>query len=276
MTPTVVAARAVMTRELRVQYRYPVSMINLVLLTPLYEMVIPTLLLGAAFLVNGSATGLARSVGTDDLVGWVSVGLLVATLMVGAVRGVAGPLESDRSTGVLEHNWSVPVSREVFVMGGVAAGTVFTAVASMLLVAFGVVALGASFSPHGVLLALPVVVLLLVGNCGFGYLAAALALTMRRPDDLLGPVTPLVAAFSGVAFPLTVLPEAVRWVTYLLPGTMPLDLMRHVTLGTDTLLPPGVELAVAMVTAAGWLLLGRRLFLRAERRVQGTGALNQF
>lgn len=84
---------------------------------------------------------------------------------------------------------------------------------------------------------MPVVVTVLVGNCGFGYLAAAAALALRRPGPLLDPLTGVVAAFSGVAFPLTVLPEIVRWQTYILPTTWSLDLMRHLTLDTRPLIP---------------------------------------
>ncbi|MFG2652929.1 ABC transporter permease [Streptomyces sp. NPDC048436] len=263
-------------RELRVQWRYPLSMINLVLLTPLYEMAIPTLLLGTAFLVDDSSVGLTRMVGTDDLVGWIGLGVLVASVMTGAVRGVSGTLQSDRQTGALEHSWAGPVSRDAFVLGAVGAGTIFTAGASALLLAFGIGVLGADYDPTGVLLSLPVVLALLVGNCGFGYLAAAAALLLRRPAPLLDPLTGLAAAFSGVAFPLTVLPEAVRWLTFVLPTTWSLDLMRWLTLDTRTLVPLPYEVTALVVTSLGFLLLGRRIFLRAERKVQTTGALTQF
>lgn len=263
-------------RELRVQWRYPLSMINLVLLTPLYEMAIPTLLLGTAFMVDSSAVGLTRMVGTEDLAAWVGLGVLVASVLTGAVRGVSGMLQSDRQTGALEHSWASPASREAFVLGAVGAGTIFTAAASALLLAFAIGVLGADYDPTGVLLSVPVAGALLVGNCGFGYLAAAAALVLRRPGPLLDPLTGLVAAFSGVAFPLTVLPEPVRWLTYVLPSTWSLDLMRCLTLDTRTLVPMPYEVTALVVTSLGFLLFGRRVFRRAERKVQTTGALTQF
>ena len=60
---------AVMLRDLRIRRRYPLSLVNVVLITPLYEIALPTLLLGSAFLVDGNAVGLARVVGTADLPG---------------------------------------------------------------------------------------------------------------------------------------------------------------------------------------------------------------
>ena len=54
-------AAAVVQREWRVQRRYPISMVNLALLTPLYQLALPTLLPGTAFLVGGASVGLGRA-----------------------------------------------------------------------------------------------------------------------------------------------------------------------------------------------------------------------
>lgn len=270
------ASWGVVVRELHVQLRYPVSMINLVLFTPLYEMAIPTLLLGTAFLVNGSSVGLAHTVGTTDLAGWVGLGLLGASLLVGGVRGVSSTIEADRETGALEHSWASPAARDTFVLGAFGAGTIFTAAASALLLTFGITVLGADYDLRGVLFSLPVLAALLAGTCGYGYLAGALALTIRKPSGVLTPITTVIATFSGVAFPLTVLPAAVRWPTYALPSTWALDLMRYATLDTRPLAPLSVAVTALAATSAGVLLLGRRVFLAAERKARVNGTLTQF
>jgi ABC-type polysaccharide/polyol phosphate export permease len=269
-------ATAVVLRELRVQRRYPISMINLVLLTPLYQLALPTLLLGSAFLVNGSAVGLARMAGTTDLAGWLGLGVLAASLLVGAVVSVTSTLDADRTTGVLENSWASPAPREAYVIGGVVTGTVFTAAASAILLAFAITVLGASYDPLGAAASLPVILAMLAGNCGFGYLAAAALFLMRRADALIEVCTTFAVTFSGVAFPLTLLPAAARLPTYVLPGTWGLDLIRHLTLGTTSLLPVPVELAGLAVTSVAWLTAGRRVFLSAERRVRTAGTLAQF
>lgn len=252
------------------------SMLNLVVLTPLFEMAIPTLLLGAAFMVDGGASGLARSVGTTDLAGWVGLGVLVASLTVGAIRGVSGTLQSDRNTGVLEHSFASPAPREAFVVGAVGSGTVLTGLASSLLLAFGIGVLGADYDPHGALLCVPVMAVMLVGTCGYGYLTGALSLLVRRPGAVLDPLVMVVTAFSGVAFPLTVLPEVVRWPAFLLPTTWALDLMRYATLDTRPLAPVPVAICALVATSLAFWLLGRWVFRRAVRSVQASGTLTQF
>lgn len=258
------------------QRRYPISMINLALLTPLYQLALPTLLLGSAFLVGGSSVGLAREAGTTDLAGWIGVGMFSATLLVGAITSVYDTLDADRSTGVIEHSWASPAAREAFVIGGVLTGTLFGCVASVILLALAAGLLGASFSLAGAVLSLPVVALLVAGNCGAGYLVASALLALRQAGALVEVLTMLAVLFSGVSFPLTLLPHAARWPCYLLPNTWALDLIRHLTISSRLLLPIPLELAAAAATGAGWLLIGRRAFLRTERALRTAGTLAQY
>jgi ABC-type polysaccharide/polyol phosphate export permease len=251
-------------------------MVNLVLLTPLYQLALPTLLLGSAFMVNGSATGLARMTGTADLAGWIGLGMLSASLLVGVVDSCYNTLEADRVTGVLEHSWSTPAPREAYVIGSVLTGSMFASAANVILLAFAVLLLHASFSLVGALLALPVAAVMVAGNGGFGYLVAAAVLGMRRASALVEVATMTVVLFSGVTFPLTLLPDEARWPTYLLPGTWGLDLVRHLTLSTRPQAPVPAELAGLVLTSAVWLAIGRRVFLGTERRLRVAGTLTQF
>lgn len=269
-------AAAVVLREWRVQRRYPISMINLALLTPLYQLALPTLLLGSAFLVGGASVGLSRETGTSDLVGWIGVGMLSASLLVGAATSVYSTLEADRLTGVIEHSWASPAPREAFVVGAVLTGSMFALVSSVILLAFAVVVLGASFSASGVLLSLPVLLVMVVGNCGFGYFVGSALFALRQADALVEVLTMVAVLFSGVSFPLTLLPEAARWPTYLLPDTWALDLIRYLTLSTQPLMPVPFELAAAAATATVWIAAGRWTFLRTERHLRTAGTLAQF
>jgi ABC-type multidrug transport system permease subunit len=269
-------AVAVVLREWRVQRRYPISMVNLALLTPLYHLALPTLLLGSAFLVNGSSVGLSMHTGTTDLAGWVGMGVLSASLLVGAVASVYGTLESDRLTGVIEHSWASPAPREAYVIGAVLTGTLFASASSVILLGFAIAVLGASFLVPGVLASLPVLMVMVVGNGGFSYLIGAALLSLRRADALVDVATMVAVLFSGVSFPLILLPAAARWPTYVLPNTLGLDLIRHLTLSSRLLMPVPIELAAAVVISAGWFAVGRWVFLRTERRLRIRGTLAQF
>lgn len=267
---------AIVLREIRVQRRYPISMLNMVLFTPLYELAIPSLLLGRAFLVGGSAVGLSQYVGSTDLVGWLGVGVLAASVLVGSVVSVTDTMVADRTTGALEYSWSSTAPRSAFAVGGVITGSLFTLASSLLILTVGVAALGARYDPVGVLWCVPVLLFLLLGLFGLGFLASAVTLLMRRPNVVLQPVLAIMASFSGVAFPLNVLPDWARPPTYLMPTTWALDLMRHATLDTLTLAPVPVEIAALVTTSLTLLTVGRWVFRRVERKVCVSGILSQY
>jgi ABC-2 type transport system permease protein len=266
---------AVVRREWHVQRRYPISMLNTVVLTPIYQLALPTLLLGSAFVISGQSLGLAREAGTSDLAAWMTTGVLLASITVGAVTSVYNTLDADRTTGVMEHSWSTPASRHTYVVGAVLTGTLFGTGAAVIIGAMASL-LGARFDALGVLLSVPAMAVVVVGNCGFGYLVAA-ALLMLRQASVLVEVTVMAAVlFSGVTFPLTLLPGATRWPTYVLPGTWGLDLTRVATLGTPPLLPLTAEVVLLLLTAAAWATVGRLAFSAAERALARAGTLSQY
>jgi len=266
---------AVVRREWHVQRRYPISMLNTIVLTPIYQLALPTLLLGSAFVVSGQSLGLARAAGTADLEAWMTTGVLLASITVGAVTSVYNTLDADRTTGVMEHSWSTPASRHTFVVGPVLTGTLLGGGAAILIGAMATL-LGARFDPVGLLLTIPAMAGVVVGNCGFGYLVAATLLMLRQASVLVEVTVMTAVLFSGVTFPLTLLPGATRWPTYILPGTWGLDLTRVATLGTPPLLPLPAEIALLLVTAAIWAGVGYLTFSAAERALSRSGTISQF
>ncbi len=276
MAHTVDATLGVVLREFRVQRRYPVSLLNSVLLTPLYEMVLPSFLLGAAFLVGGEAIGLSSLVGTSDLAGWLALGAFSATVMTAIVISVNNTIATDRTTGVLEYSWTAPISRRVFVYGGVVTGTTLASIASLLILLFAVGVLGSRYSVAGLLAALPAALISLVGLAGGGYLVAATTIAVRRPGPLIEQLTGIVVVLSGVTFPVTILPDPVRAVTYTFPSTWGLDLVRHLAMGSTPLAPLPVEVGALVLSSVTWFVVGRAVFARAERSAATRGLLTQY
>src|SRR5439155_7357881 len=74
------AAWAIAAKEIRVARRYPLNLANEVL-QPLYQFLLPSLLLGATFAVGGKALGLEASAGTEDLAGFLFLGTVVGGLV---------------------------------------------------------------------------------------------------------------------------------------------------------------------------------------------------
>jgi ABC-2 type transport system permease protein len=267
------AALAIAGKEIRIARRYPLNLANEVL-QPLYQFLLPSLLLGAAFAVGGKALGLEASAGTDDLAGFIFLGTVVGGLVGAAFWDIAFSFKREMDAGTLEPAWLTPTRPETLVLGRAFSAIAIGGSATVVLVAIGLVVFGASFS-SGAWIALPAIVLATLSMLGIGYLVASAVLLIREPNFFVDATNFLFAIASGVAFPITVLPALIRTVAYMLPTTYALDLLRYYALGTRPLLAPPLEWVALAGFGVATILVGRWVFLRTEHRMRIKGTLGQ-
>ena len=267
------AAWAIARKELQIAMRYRLNAVNDVV-QPIYQVLIPGMLLGATFAVGGEAVGLGETAGTTDIAGFLFLGMLSLTLTSAGFWWVAFTVKRELDAGTLEPAWLTPTRRETFVIGLTIAGLAFAAASTAVLVAVGTWLFGASIAPR-VAVALPVIALTAGGVLGIGYLIGALVLRMRDANFFVDAADFIFVGLSGAAFPIVVLPDAIRWASYLLPTTYALDLVRASALGTTPLLPAPVEWTLLAITSVAFVVVGRRTWLATERRMRVRGTLGQ-
>ena len=267
------AAWAVARKELRVFGRYRLNAVNHVI-QPLYQTLIPGVLLGATFAVGGEAVGLAETAGTTDIVGFLFLGMLALNMAAAGFWGVAFSIKLELDAGTLEPGWLTPTRRETFVVGMTLAALLIALVSTAILVLIGIWLFGADVAPR-LAIGLPILAIGSVGVLGIAYLVGAIVLRMRDANFFVDAADFIFVGLSGAAFPIVVLPEVVRWISYLLPTTHALDLMRVAALGTTPLLPLALEWLLLVVTSVGMLVAGRAAWLATEHRLRIQGTLGQ-
>lgn len=267
------AAWAIAGKEIRIARRYPLNLANEVL-QPLYQFLLPSLLLGATFAVGGRALGLETSAGTQDLAGFLFLGTVVGGLVGAAFWDIAFSFKREMDAGTLEPAWLTPTRPETLVLGRAFSSIVIAGSATVVLVAIGLAVFGASLAP-GAWFALPAIGLAAVSMIGVGYLVSSAVLLIKEPNFFVDSTNFLFAMASGVAFPITVLPIFVRPVAFLLPTTYALDLLRFHALGTRPLLAPPLEWLALVAFALATITLGRWVFLRTEHHLRVKGTLGQ-
>jgi ABC-2 type transport system permease protein len=267
------AAWAIARKELQVAMRYRLNAVNRVV-QPIYQVLIPGILLGATFAVGGQALGLAESTGTTDVAGYLFLGMLALTVASAGFWEVGYSIKVELDAGTLEPAWLTPTRRETFIIGRTLSGIIMAAVSTAILVAVGILLFGAQLAPQ-LAIAIPILALTSVGVLGIGYLVGAIVLRMRDANFFVDAADFVFVTLSGAAFPIIVLPDVVRWAAYLLPTTHALDLVRVSALGTRPLLPAVVEWVLLVVTSIAFLLVGRRAWLATEHRMRVRGTLGQ-
>jgi ABC-2 type transport system permease protein len=273
MTDELRAAWAVARKELLIARRYPLQLASEVL-QPLYQFLLPSLLLGLTFHVGGRAIGLEASVGTDDLAGYLFLGTVVGGLVGAAFWDMAFGLKREMDAGTLEPTWLTPTRPETTVFGRAVSGMILSSIASVILVSVAIVIFGAAIG-GALLAALPAMVLASISMVGVGYLVASAVLVIREPNFMVDATNFTFAMLSGVAFPITVLPAFLQPFSYLLPTTYAVDLLRYYALGTRPLLHPALEWLALGGFAVVTVVVGRLVFLRTEHRMRVLGTTGQ-
>lgn len=271
LLPEARAALAVAQKNLRNIARYP-FMFGAMLIIPLYQLVLPSLLLGATFLVGGRAVGLEKTAGTGDIAGFLFLGGFLTSLVYGVFWGVAWGVQRERETGTLETVWLLGTRPATFVIGDTLSALVVSGVSGVVMLAVGALVFHASYLGT-IALALPVLVILVVSLTGIAFLVTSAVLVLRDTSLLIDLTSYGLLMGSGVMFPVTILPAIVQVLAFALPTTLALDTLRVQALGSRPLLPLQVEYAVMAVSAALLLLAGRAVFERTVRRLLVEGSL---
>ncbi|MFZ5816447.1 MAG: ABC transporter permease [Bacillota bacterium] len=263
------AALALALATMQSMSRYPAQYVGGAISPVLW--VLPTWMM----VVHARALGLEQSfaeatgLSSEMALLYLFLGALYWNYVEG-VWGVALYIRQSMVNGTLEALWATPASRLSLVIGwslGRLLGiTLHSAVAFSLLLALGWRLPRLPWIP-----AVAVLVLSVLAAYGFAFLLAGLSLRFR--DDgaavtLLGNAAPLL---GGVIFPVLLLPQPLRLLSYLFPFTYGADALRGILLGSRTLLPLPTELALVaamglLLPLGGWAVFSR---LEALARRQG-------
>jgi len=111
---------------------------------------------------------------------------------------------------------------------------------------------------------------------GFGLLYGALVLRFKQVGPLNNILQFIILGLSGAFFPVTALPESARVAALALPFTYSIDLLRHYSMATPTLLPVTLEFVVLISYTALLLALGISAVKLVENRLKATGRLGTY
>src|SRR3954471_18175670 len=268
------AALAIAQRDIRQFSRYR-FVIAAQIFTPLYQGVLPALLFGASFAVSGRVVGLEKTIGTDDLAGFIFLGGVISGLVATAFWAMGMSFRNEMETGTLEPTWVTPTSRSTLVIGRAMGGLVWFLFSQVALFAIGIVFFGLRLRWEMVY-AMPALVLATIALVGIAHLLAGIVLTIRDANLFIDCTNFLFATASGAAFPVTLLPGVLQPLAFLLPTTYAMDILRQHALGTPPLIDPVLEYGGLILTTIVMFPVGRWAFARAERRMRIRGTLGQY
>ncbi|HKZ85807.1 MAG TPA: ABC transporter permease [Anaerolineae bacterium] len=192
-----------------------------------------------------------------------------------ATRSFAESLREEMLMGTLEPLLATATPTRLALLGPSA----FMLIEGTLLViaqlALGVL-LGADLSRANWPSAIVVVVVSLASLLCWGILSAAFTLVFKRSDPITFLVGAIAYVFSGVFFPVAILPPFLQAVSYLLPFTYSLHALRGALLGGAALADLATDLLALLAFTAVLLPLALWAMGYAIRRLKRTGELAHY
>lgn len=173
-------------------------------------------------------------------------GILVQTATFSGLNtGIA--LAEDLRNGLIDRFWSLPMSRFAVIAGRVAADTVLSTFAVLVMVGVGTL-IGFRFHA-GIAEALLAIAIAILTGTTFGTLGALLAVIFRTPEGVQGVgfalIFPIVFA-SSVFVPVASMPSWLQAIASRTPITATVDAVRALSLG--------LPLHQLPLTAVAWLV----------------------
>jgi ABC-2 type transport system permease protein len=205
---------------------------------------------------------------------FAAVGMLLGGFIHFGMERVAAAVRNEQLMGTLESLLVTPTATHTVQLGSVAFLFVYIPIRIALLLGVLALAFGLDFHGSG---ALPTLALLLVFMpfvWGLGLTSAAAILTFKRGAGLVGMGALVLALFSGLYFPIELLPDWLTTVAELNPIALAIDGMREALLGGAgwSQVGPTVALLAPMSLAAlGLGILAFRVALARERRLGSLG-----
>lgn len=127
-------------------------------------------------------------------------------------------------------------------------------------------------------LALVLLIMLLVipSIYGIGVLFGSLVIRFQEANTMVFLVRGIFMIFTGVSYPLAVIPGWMQAVAAWLPLTYAVHAIRAVTLGAATLADLRYDLTMLAIFAVGLSGIGYWVFRFTERRARRTGSLGRY
>ena len=218
------------------------------------------------------ASGAAQASGPNIGFSYFFFGFVFLTLFSTSVWGVGQSVRNEQESGTLEQFFLAPANRTTLIVGRWAriflTDSLIVGYVTLLLYFLG----GTAVPLLNPGLFLASVGLYEISLIGFGLFMAGLTMRIKAYNSIGNMIFFGYMIFTGALFPITVLPQPLRYFAMIIPFTYLNDIMRHAALGTTTILPPTLEYPLSILAAVGILIFGFVAFNKIEQdaRVKGS------
>lgn len=232
--------------------------------------------LAVAFIGVGAGAITGQQVDTDYFVLYLVVGTLVWHFLSVVFDNLSEVIAWERWEGTIEYTFMAPVHRFTHMIGqtffSLTYGLLHTGIVLIAVAAFFRIDLSQANLPGGLFV-------LMAGSLsfiGFGIMASVLPLLFpERGAQMTHVIQAMLLLFSGVYYPISVLPQWMQTVSLFSPATYVLTGMREALLENASMSQLWQYVWPLLVAAAIAIPVGMKIFMTAEHYAKRTGRLKR-
>ena len=222
------AARVFAVKNLRIAVRYPANLLIWGFLPILWFA--PYVLMATAVGGLETTAHFTEISGYDDFIQFVVIGWFVYMYMDNSIWGIGNNFRWEQFSGTLEPLFSTPVPRISILLGAAFSDSIQGTIQAVILFLLSTLVFGVSYAVTAILPTIIILLIMIIGLYGFGFMLAGLILVFKDPSVLSELVSETTYMISPVNYPINALPRPVQFAAYLIPTTLGIITIREIAI----------------------------------------------
>jgi ABC-2 type transport system permease protein len=228
-----------------------------------------------AELIGGAAIPQLESYG-GDYFAFLLIGIALSGYLGTSLGSFSGVIRREQVTGTLEMMLLTPTRLSTIIISSSLWSFLLTSINVFLYLLLGVLLFGLDLGRGNWPAALLVLALTILCFSSLGVIAAAFIMVLKRGDPVTWAFGMLSNLLGGVYYPVTIMPQSLQYLSYLLPVTYSLRAMRHALLMGYSFVELLPDIAVLSLFCLVLLPLSLISFRYAVHRAKVEGSLTHY
>jgi len=207
---------------------------------------------------------------------FVFIGIMLSGYLALALGSFSVNIRNEQLTGTLEAMFATPAKPSTIISSISLWNFIFNSISIVIYLLFGIFIFGINLSKANFMGAFIILFLTILSLSSIGIISAAFTMVFKRGDPVAWLLNLSSAFFSGVYFPVNILPDNLRIISNLIPVTYSLRGLRNALLlghGFKALMP---DMVILLVFCVILLPLSLLIFNYATKKSKITGSLTHY
>jgi ABC-2 type transport system permease protein len=268
------AVNALSLKQWQVEFSYPLSVLWFIVMPFLWF--IPLILAGTAVTGGAESAALDGLIGTSDWITYIALGSSYTGLAISLMWGTGFALRREQNAGTLETLMTTPMRRDTMVWGSMMHNLQHGGLGVILQLVASIVLFGVALDWWGIIPALAIVGLSVIGMQGLIFTVVCIVLTAKQGWMIIEFLSSTLLLIAPISYPIAVLPSVLQYFSVVSPLTWSVEGFRGFLMDGITYSGALNAIFALVVLDIVFVIIGWLLFRHTERFVRKRGALSQF